>query len=171
MKATIIKGAVALVTGANRGIGRVLSGFGHDVTDASQARVAAAEAADVEIVFNNAGVALPGGIVDATALGNARREMEVNFFGPLQLLQSLAPALARNGGGAIIYIGSTAALWRFCLGTVTGRASDDSPVLVGQRDQSRSRWSGLDFGRHYRPPAGCEVRASGFKKHERVGNR
>ena len=34
----------------------------------------------------------------------------MNYFGPLQLLQRLAPSLARNGGGAIVNIGSAAGL-------------------------------------------------------------
>jgi short-subunit dehydrogenase len=36
--------------------------------------------------------------------------MEVHYFGPLQLLQRLAPTLARNGGGAVVNIGSLAGL-------------------------------------------------------------
>ena len=36
--------------------------------------------------------------------------MEVNYFGPLQLLHRLAPTLARNGGGAVVNIGSAAGL-------------------------------------------------------------
>jgi NAD(P)-dependent dehydrogenase (short-subunit alcohol dehydrogenase family) len=139
MKAHRIQGAVALVTGANRGIGQALieallsrgvkklyatarnpQSLGAvrdarlvslrlDVTDAEQLGAVAEATADVELVFSNAGVALGHGLVDAAVLEQARREMEVNYFGPLQLLQRLAPALARNGG-ALVTVGSAAGL-------------------------------------------------------------
>ncbi len=80
------------------------------MTDADQIRAAGEAASDVELVFNNAGVALARGIAGSTVLDQARREMEVNYFGPLQLLQRLAPTLARNGGGAVVNIGSAAGL-------------------------------------------------------------
>ena len=81
-----------------------------DLTDGDQIRAAGEAAPDVELVFNNAGVALATGIEDSTVLDQARREMEVNYFGPLQLLQQLAPTLAGNGGGAVVNIGSIAGL-------------------------------------------------------------
>src|SRR3984893_7646340 len=108
MSAQRIEGAVALVTGANRGIGRALTealltrgvrkvyatarnpealrdlrderlvSLQLDVTDADQIRAAADAASDVDLVFNNAGVAFMGGIADSIVIGQARREMEVN---------------------------------------------------------------------------------------------
>ena len=129
-----------MVTGANRGIGRALTEallargalkvyaaartpealralrderlvpLQLDVTDPDQIRAVADAVSDVKLVFNNAGVLLGSGIADSAVLDQARREMEVNYFAPLQLLHRLAPTLARNGGGAVVNIGSAAGL-------------------------------------------------------------
>jgi NAD(P)-dependent dehydrogenase (short-subunit alcohol dehydrogenase family) len=128
-----IQNRTALVTGANRGIGRALtralvaSGakvyagarqpelitdpgvipVRLDVTDPASIAEAAALATDVEIVVNNAGTATPAPAL-TTALDGARREMEVNYFGTWAVTQAFAPVLARNGGGAVVNILSAA---------------------------------------------------------------
>ena len=125
-----IKDSVVFVTGANRGIGaefvRQLKERGAakiyaatrnvdsidvdgvevialDVTDPAQVEAAAALAGDVQLLINNAGSSTGFGLVDGDISG-IRKEFETNFFGPLALTRAFAPALARNGGGAILNV-------------------------------------------------------------------
>ncbi|MFJ6559882.1 SDR family oxidoreductase [Streptomyces sp. NPDC091412] len=130
-----IKGSTALVTGANRGIGHAFAraliargagkvyagvrdpaGVGDedltplrlDVTVPEDVAAAAAAAADVTIVINNAGV---GGFDTKLLTGSfdgAREAMEINYFGTWAVSRAFAPVLARNGGGALINMLSTA---------------------------------------------------------------
>ena len=122
----------ALVTGANRGIGRqfVLELLERGVSkvyatarrpesiDVDDDRVvplrldlldhdsvvAAAEAAgDVTLLVNNAGIATGASLVTGD-LAEIRREMDTHFWGTLDVTREFAPVLARNGGGAIVNI-------------------------------------------------------------------
>jgi NAD(P)-dependent dehydrogenase (short-subunit alcohol dehydrogenase family) len=143
-----IAGTTALVTGANRGIGRALveallargaakiyatarrpealaevvaaSGgrvvpLKLDVTRPEDVRVAAAAAADVRLLLNNAGVVakFDAALTDPGWLAAARDEFEVNVLGLLSVTQAFAPILARHGGGAILNVNSVAGLVAF----------------------------------------------------------
>ncbi|RAS65647.1 short-subunit dehydrogenase [Lentzea atacamensis] len=118
-------GAVVLVTGANRGLGRafarelakqgakVYAGARNpasvvddgvipvqlDVTDDASVAAAAKELGDVSIVINNAGVAIGGEDVDSI-----RTEFDVNFYGLVRTTDQFAPILKANGGGVLVNV-------------------------------------------------------------------
>ena len=127
-----IEGTIALVTGANRGIGKaftdallnrgaakVYAGVRDlatvsdtdprrvpvqlDVTDADRIAALAQELPDVELVINNAGIARPATPLSAQ-LDAARAELEVNYHSLIATTQAFAPVLATNGGGAIVNV-------------------------------------------------------------------
>jgi len=150
-----VKESVALVTGANRGIGRAFvralldhgatkvyagardpaSVVDHDatplrldVTSAADITAAAGAAGDVTIVINNAGVQGFGTkLLDGT-FDDARHEMDVNYFGTWAVSRAFAPILARNGGGALVNMLSVAA-W-------VGR-----PEFAGYAASKAAQWS------------------------------
>ena len=126
-----IEGSVALVTGANRGLGaafcRTLLDRGAtkvyaaardlqrldldgvvpvelDVTSAADIASAANRCGDVTLLVNNAGIGTGTSVLADNAVEAARREFETNVFGPLVLSRAFAPALAANGGGAIVNV-------------------------------------------------------------------
>lgn len=125
----LVPGGVVLVTGANGGLGtqfvhqaldrgarkvyataRAPMEWGDprvvplalDVTDHDSLAAVAAVATDVTVVVNNAGAANGATVMqDSPAL---RELFDVNFFGPLAVAHALAPALAANGGGALLNV-------------------------------------------------------------------
>jgi len=72
-----------------------------DVTNPAQIEAVADACPDVSILINNAGAFLNRRLIAPDDIAAAREEMEVNYFGILQMCRAFAPALARNGGGAI----------------------------------------------------------------------
>ena len=80
-----------------------------DVTDAKQVNMATV-AQDVQILINNAGIANYTAIIAATDTQPARQEMEVNYFGLMNMTRAFAPILKKNGGGALVNISSVAGL-------------------------------------------------------------
>lgn len=75
-----------------------------DVTKPDQIKAAAATAADITLLINNAGVATFTGALSTADTANARQEMEVNYFAPLALAQALRDTPAFHRGGAVINV-------------------------------------------------------------------
>lgn len=120
---------IALVTGANRGLGRQFAAelvargarvyaaarrpetvdlpgvtpVQLDITDPESVRRAAEYASDVNVVVNNAGVSTRANLL-AGALEDVRLEMDTHYFGTLNVIRAFAPIVERNGGGAILNV-------------------------------------------------------------------
>jgi NAD(P)-dependent dehydrogenase (short-subunit alcohol dehydrogenase family) len=75
-----------------------------DITVGSEVSAAVKECGDVDVLINAAGIkrwmTMPG----AAGLEAARVEMEVNFFGTLDMCLAFAPVLAARGGGAMVNV-------------------------------------------------------------------
>ena len=124
-----IERSVALVTGANRGLGQVfarelvsrgaakvygaarhpdavtepgVTPIALDITDAPRVAQVAQQCADVSLLVNNAGVLKYSTFINVPNLDAARAEMETNYFGTLNMCRAFAPVLGANGGGAIV---------------------------------------------------------------------
>jgi NAD(P)-dependent dehydrogenase (short-subunit alcohol dehydrogenase family) len=119
----------ALVTGANRGLGRRFAAelvargakvyatarrpetidlpgvvpLQLDITDPESVRRAAEFASDVNVVVNNAGVSTRADLLEGS-LEDVRLEMETHYFGTLNVVRAFAPVIERNGGGAILNV-------------------------------------------------------------------
>jgi NAD(P)-dependent dehydrogenase (short-subunit alcohol dehydrogenase family) len=131
-----LKNAVAVVTGANRGLGRHLAlqllergakvyaaarrpesvdvagaiPLRLDVTDEQSIRAAARLASDATLLVNNAGISTGTPLI-ASDLEAVRLEMETNYFGPLAVTRAFAPVIEGNGGGAVVNVLSVLSWW------------------------------------------------------------
>jgi NAD(P)-dependent dehydrogenase (short-subunit alcohol dehydrogenase family) len=82
-----------------------------DVTSEADCLAAARACADTTVVINNAGVLDNyGGYVTRPDMAGIRHEMDVNYYGVMQVCQAFAPVLARNGGGGIVNVLSILAI-------------------------------------------------------------
>ncbi len=131
-KAMTIEGRVVLVTGANRGIGQALveealrrgakrlyagtrQPLAHrdprvtpltlDVTNAAQIQAAVEKVESLDILINNAGLALADDLGDRAAL---EQHLAVNLFGTYGVTRAFLPLLTRSRG-AIVNVGSLSA--------------------------------------------------------------
>jgi NAD(P)-dependent dehydrogenase (short-subunit alcohol dehydrogenase family) len=127
------------VTGSNRGIGKAivdallkrpvrkiyaaarrpddLPGFNDsrvvavqlDVSDPVQIQQAVAQALDVDVLINNAGVLSFAAVVSGES-ELLKQDMEVNYFGTLNLTRSFIPVLEKQGNGKIVNLLSVLSL-------------------------------------------------------------
>ncbi|MDV3123616.1 SDR family oxidoreductase [Mycobacterium sp. 21AC1] len=119
----------ALVTGANRGLGRTIAAellargakvyaaarrpetvdlpgavpIQLDITDPESVRRAAAVASDVTVLVNNAGISTRAGLLTGP-IEDIRLEMETHYFGTLNVTREFVPIIENNGGGAILNV-------------------------------------------------------------------
>src|SRR5579863_8382926 len=78
-------------------LGERTSAVALDVTNPAQIAAAATACPDVSILINNSCAFLNRRLIAADDVTAAREEMEVNYFGILQMCRAFAPILARNG--------------------------------------------------------------------------
>jgi len=127
-----IEGTTALVTGANRGLGKAfaqalldrgaarvyaaardpgtidvtdarIGAVQLDITNLDDIAAAARDCTDVSLLINNAGAMLLRPFLSAPDMSAARTEMETNYFGTLAMARAFAPVLGA-GGGALVNV-------------------------------------------------------------------
>jgi NAD(P)-dependent dehydrogenase (short-subunit alcohol dehydrogenase family) len=107
-----------------------------DVTDATSVAEAAATAADVSVLINNAGIFRGASVLDSNT-SKLREEMETNLYGPLAMASAFADRIAERSG-AIVNVASVLA-W-FPVGASYGvtkaamwNATDSMRLELGSR--------------------------------------
>lgn len=124
-----IDGQTALVTGANRGLGRHLAQqlrdrgakvyagarnpqsvdlegvtpIALDITDPTSVATAADATGNVSILINNAGSSTGASLLTGD-LADVRLELDTHFFGTLSVIRAFAPQLAAHESSAVLNI-------------------------------------------------------------------
>ncbi len=127
---------VAVITGVSAGIGEALAGLclkkgyrvygisrrpaeaeglrhiAADVTDEEAVLAAFSQIYEregkIDLLLLNAGMGISGA-VEFTELEDARRQMDVNFFGSFLCARAAIPYMRKEGGGRILFVSSLAA--------------------------------------------------------------
>ena len=133
-----LDGQTALVTGANRGLGRHLAQqlrdrgatvyagarnpaavdldgvtpIAIDVTDPVSVAEAAHSIGNASIVINNAGVSTGASLLTGN-LDDVRLEMDTHFFGTLSVTRAFAPQLGQHDQSAVLNVLSTLSWYTF----------------------------------------------------------
>ena len=84
-----------------------------DVTNRDQIESVAKEARDIQVLINNAAAFSYSGFIYKYDEAVARKEMETNYFGPLNLTRALADSIIENGNGSVVNVLSLSALSNF----------------------------------------------------------
>src|SRR5215813_4278169 len=162
-----IQGSIALVTGANRGLGlaftQALLEAGAakvyaaardpskvalpgatplklDLTDPAEVAAAARTASDVTLLVNNAAIARTVAFLAPDAEAALRESLETNLFGTLAMTRAFAPVLKANGGGAIVNMLSIASwLARPTLAVYSASKSAQWALTNGTRYELREQ--------------------------------
>ncbi|MFG3642573.1 SDR family oxidoreductase [Micromonospora sp. NPDC047762] len=134
-----INGSTALVTGANRGLGKAFAeallargatvyatarrvesidipgavALQMDITDPASIEAAAGKVGDLNILINNAGTSTEAPLL-GPSLDNIRHDFDTNFWGTLNVTRTFAPRLA---GGAILNVISALSWYAFAPGS------------------------------------------------------
>jgi NAD(P)-dependent dehydrogenase (short-subunit alcohol dehydrogenase family) len=124
-----LAGSTVLVTGANRGLGRhfaeqlIARGatvyaaarnpesvdlpgaipIALDVTDPESIAAAVNATKGISVLINNAG-SFTGASLETGSMEDIRREMDVHFFGTLEVTRAFAPQLAAAGSSAVLNV-------------------------------------------------------------------
>ena len=162
-----IEGSVALVTGANRGLGQHLARellrrgaakvyaaarnpaqittagvipLALDVNDPQSVTAVAAAAPDVTLLINNAGNYNEATLLDGS-IDDIRALMETHYFGTLSVTRAFAPLLVANAPAAILNVASVLS-WLHPANT--GAYNAAKAALWAQTDSVREQLAAYD---------------------------